>query len=112
MINYLVEKEYQGLVDAYEKIGGDKSTLLNNDIASLIVHENKVLSANTIEGVKLTGESKPSCSPVFWDFTPGRFTGDRIAGRCQEGGRGQSNCSLHFPQCGSYNPQDGCGDKY
>ena len=58
MINYLVEKEYQGLVDAYEKIGGDKSTLLNNDIASLIVHENKVLSANAIEGVKLTGESQ------------------------------------------------------
>jgi uncharacterized protein len=58
MINYLVEKEYQGLVDAYERVGGDRSALLNNDIASLIVHENKILSASEIEGVKLTGESQ------------------------------------------------------
>ncbi len=58
MINSVVEKEYQGLVDAYEKVGGDRSALLNNKIASLVVHENKILSATEIEGVKLTGESQ------------------------------------------------------
>jgi len=58
MIDYLVEKEYRGLVDAYERVGGDRSALLNNDVASLVVHENKILSATEIEGVKLTGESQ------------------------------------------------------
>ena len=57
MISYSVEKEYQGLVDAYEEAGGDSSALLSKDVASLIVHENKILSATEIEGVKLVGET-------------------------------------------------------
>ena len=53
-----VEKEYQGLVGAYEKAGGDREALLSKDIASLVVHENKILSATEIEGVKLVGEAQ------------------------------------------------------
>ena len=41
MIHYLVEKEYQELVDAYEKAGGDKSALLSGDTASLVVQEDR-----------------------------------------------------------------------
>ena len=40
MIGYSVEKEYQGMLDAYEKAGGDRSVLLTKDIAKLVVHEN------------------------------------------------------------------------
>jgi len=58
MISRLVEKEYQAMVDAYEKAGGDRSVLLSKDIASLVVHENKILSASEVEGVKLIGESQ------------------------------------------------------
>jgi len=58
MISRLVEKEYQAMVDAYEKAGGDRSALLSKDIASLVVHENKILSASEVEGVKLIGESQ------------------------------------------------------
>jgi len=53
MISYTVEKEYQGMVDAYEKAGGDRSALLNKEVAKLVIHENKVLSADGIEGIKI-----------------------------------------------------------
>ena len=57
MIHYLVEKEYQELVDAYEKVGGDKSALVSGDTASLVVQEDRVLSATEIEGVKLRAKT-------------------------------------------------------
>ena len=53
MISRSVEKEYQGLVDAYEKAGGDTSALSNKDVAKLVVHENRVLSADGVEGIKI-----------------------------------------------------------
>jgi len=58
MIHYLVEKEYQALVDAYGKAGGDKSALLSGDAASLVVHEDRVLSTTEIEGVQLAARTQ------------------------------------------------------
>ncbi|MFC1897558.1 SufD family Fe-S cluster assembly protein [Chloroflexota bacterium] len=58
MISYSVGKEYEGMIDAYEKAGGDKSALLVKDVAKLVVHENKVLSADEIQGVRLKYEPK------------------------------------------------------
>ena len=58
MVDYLIKKEYQGLIDAYEKAGGARSALLSKDVASLIVHENKVLGANEVQGVRLKYEAK------------------------------------------------------
>ena len=58
MISYSVEKEYQGLVDAYESAGGDRSALLNKEVAKLVVHENRVLSADGVPGVRLKYEPK------------------------------------------------------
>ena len=48
-----VEKEYQGMVDAYGKAGGDKNALLGKEIARLVIHENRVLSANEAKGLKM-----------------------------------------------------------
>jgi len=48
-----VEKEYQGMVDAYEKAGGDKSALLGKEVTRLVIHENRVLSANEAKGLKM-----------------------------------------------------------
>lgn len=53
MIGYSVEKEYQGMIDAYEKAGGDKSALQSKDVAKLVIHENRVLSADSVKGLKL-----------------------------------------------------------
>jgi len=58
MIGRSVEKEYEVMVDAYEKAGGDRSSLLSKDVARLVVHENRVLSANGVPGVRLRYEPK------------------------------------------------------
>jgi len=58
MISYSVEKEYQGMIDAYEKAGGDRSALLSKEVVKLVVHENKVLSADEVPGVRLRYEPK------------------------------------------------------
>jgi len=58
MINYSVEKEYEGIIDAYEKSGGDRSALIAKEVAKLVVHENKVLSADETQGVRLRYEPR------------------------------------------------------
>ena len=58
MMNYSVGKEYQGMIDAYEKAGGSGSALLSKDVAKLVVHENRVLSADEVQGVSLKYEPK------------------------------------------------------
>jgi len=53
MISYSVEKEYQGMVDAYEKAGGNRSALLGKEVAKLVIHENKVLASDGVNGIKI-----------------------------------------------------------
>jgi len=54
-----VEKEYRGMLDAYEKAGGDKSALQSKDIAKLVIHKNRVLSNDGVKGIKVdTRETK------------------------------------------------------
>jgi Fe-S cluster assembly scaffold protein SufB len=63
MTIYSVEKEYQGMIDAYEKAGGDKSVLQTKDVAKLVVHENRVLASDDIKGLKIdTRETKSGVS--------------------------------------------------
>lgn len=63
MTIYSVEKEYQGMIDAYEKAGGDKNVLQTKDVAKLVVHENRVLASDDIEGLKIeTKETKNGVS--------------------------------------------------
>ena len=66
MIGYSVEKEYQGMIDAYERAGGDKSALQSKDIAKLVIHENRVLSADGVKGIKI--ETKETESGVDINF--------------------------------------------
>ena len=63
MIRYSVEKEYQGMIDAYEMAGGDKRVLQTKDVAKLVVHENRVLANDPIKGLKIeTKETKSGVS--------------------------------------------------
>jgi len=66
MIGYSVEKEYQGMIDAYERAGGDKSALQSKDVAKLVIHENRVLSADGVKGIKI--ETKETESGVDINF--------------------------------------------
>jgi len=56
MVGYTVEKEYQGMIDAYEKAGGDKRALQTKDVAKLVVHQNRVLSSDGVKGIKIETE--------------------------------------------------------
>ena len=51
-------EEYRGIVEAYGKAGVDKEALKSREVASLVVHENQVLSANEAEGIRLKSEQK------------------------------------------------------
>jgi len=62
MIRYSVEKEYQGMIDAYEKAGGDKRALQSKDVAKLVIHENRVLGSDGVKGIKI--ETKETESGV------------------------------------------------
>jgi len=56
MIRYSVEEEYKGMIDAYQKAGGDESVLKSKDTAKLVVHENRVLANDGIKGLKIDTE--------------------------------------------------------
>jgi len=66
MIGYSVEKEYQGMLDAYEKAGGDSSALLSKDVAKLVIHENKVLSADGVTGIKIEAKETETGVSIYF----------------------------------------------
>ncbi len=66
MISYSVEKEYQGMLDAYEKAGGDSSALLSKDVAKLVIHENKVLSADGVTGIKIEAKETETGVNIYF----------------------------------------------
>jgi len=53
-----IKEEYPEIIDAYGKAGGNKEALMSEEVASLVVHENRVLSANQVEGIRLKSEQK------------------------------------------------------
>ncbi|MGD9115582.1 MAG: SufD family Fe-S cluster assembly protein [Dehalococcoidia bacterium] len=75
MTTFSVENEYKGIIDAYQKAGGDKNVLQTKDVAKLVVHENKVLARDDIEGLKI--EAKETKNGV--DFTLTVEEGAKIA---------------------------------
>ncbi len=60
MVRYSVEKEYQGMIDAYQMAGGDKDVLRSQDTAKLVIHENRVLANDGIKGLKIATEETAS----------------------------------------------------
>jgi Fe-S cluster assembly scaffold protein SufB len=65
MISRSIEREYAGMVDAYEKAGGDKNSLASKDVAKLVIHENKVLSSEGINGLKIETEEIETGVNIF-----------------------------------------------
>jgi len=67
MVRYSVEEEYRGMIDAYQKAGGDESVLKSQDTAKLVVHQNKVLANDGIKGLKI--DTEETASGVRVNFT-------------------------------------------
>ena len=51
MLSHSIEEEYRGMVEAYENAGGDRESLSDTKTAMLVIHENKVLSSDSVEGL-------------------------------------------------------------
>jgi len=51
-------KEFQRIVEIYERAGGDAANLLKGDVASIIVSGQKVLGLNNVRGVSMESFSK------------------------------------------------------
>ena len=49
-------KEYDAMLDAYGRAGGNLDILKNREVGSLVIHKNKVLSANEVPGIKIERE--------------------------------------------------------
>lgn len=54
----MISKEFEQLLDIYKKVGGNKNAFRDKSIANLLVHGNKVLNVNDVEGVILRSEQK------------------------------------------------------
>ena len=52
----MFEREYRGLIEAYEKAGGEPDALKSREIGNVVIHNNKVLSANECEGIRVETE--------------------------------------------------------
>lgn len=53
-------KEYEAMLEAYGRAGGDPGVLRNGETGSLVVHENKVLSVGHAPGLKIETEHTES----------------------------------------------------
>jgi len=58
MLNY--SKEFEALAEAYEASGGNASSLLDKNSASLVVSLNKIIGKNEIPGVHIDGNETPT----------------------------------------------------
>lgn len=51
-----VVEEYEAMLEAYGKAGGDLDALKNSEVANVVIHKSKVLSANNANGIKVETE--------------------------------------------------------
>lgn len=52
----MIVKEYEALLEAYSRAGGERKVLASREVGRLLIHENKVLGANRVEGLRLETE--------------------------------------------------------
>jgi hypothetical protein len=59
-------EEYQALVEAYSRAGGDRDALRSREIGNLTIHKNKVLSANDVKGIKVETEETETGVNIYF----------------------------------------------
>ena len=62
----LVVKEYEVLLKAYSNAGGNLDALKNSEAGNLVIHKNKVLSANETKGIKIETEETETGVNIYF----------------------------------------------
>ena len=62
----LVVKEYESLLEAYGRAGGNLDALENREVGNLVIHKNKVLSVNEADGIKVKTEETKSGVNIYF----------------------------------------------
>ena len=62
----LVVKEYEVMLEAYDRAGGDLDALKSKEVGNLVIHKNKVLTANEVEGIKIETEETETGVNIFF----------------------------------------------
>lgn len=62
----LVVKEYEAMIEAYGRAGGNLDALRNKEVGNLVIHKNKVLNANEVEGIKVETEETETGVNVYF----------------------------------------------
>jgi len=62
----LVVKEYEVMLEAYDRAGGDLDALKSKEVGNLVIHKNKVLTANEVEGIKIETEETETGVNIYF----------------------------------------------
>jgi len=60
-----VVKEYEALLEAYGRAGGNQNALKSKETGNLVIHKNRVLSANEAKGIKIETEETETGVNIF-----------------------------------------------
>ena len=62
----LVVKEYESLLEAYGRAGGNLDALKSKEVGNLVIHKNKVLSVKEADGIKVETEETESGVNIYF----------------------------------------------
>jgi hypothetical protein len=62
----IIVKEYEAMLEAYGKAGGNLDALKNREVSNLVIHKNKVLNANAAKGIKLETEETETGVNIYF----------------------------------------------
>jgi len=70
----IVVKEYEAMLEAYGKAGGNLGALRNKEVGNLVIHRNEVLSANEVEGIRIETEKTEAGVNIYFLVEEGAKT--------------------------------------
>ena len=62
----LAVKEYEAMLEAYGKAGGNLDALKSKEVGNLVIHKNKVLSVKEADGIKVETEETESGVNIYF----------------------------------------------
>ncbi len=62
----LVVKEYEAMIEAYGRAGGNLDALKSKEVGNLVIHKNKVLSVKEADGIKVETEETESGVNIYF----------------------------------------------
>jgi uncharacterized protein len=62
----IVVKEYEAMLETYGKAGGNLDALKSKEVGNLVIHKNRVLSANEVKGIKMETEETETGVNIYF----------------------------------------------